>query len=57
MANAERELLLIVARWMLRLEGGVFDDMRPQMPPSELAAVERQLEHVRSLIAEVEAER
>jgi hypothetical protein len=37
MSQAERERLLIVARWMLGIEGGAFDSMKGEIEPSKLA--------------------
>jgi hypothetical protein len=51
----ERELLLVVARWMLRLEGGAFKGMRGSLRPAERTGAERQLAILRGLIEQVAA--
>jgi hypothetical protein len=54
MTEAERKLLLIVARWMLRTEGGVFDSVRSDLEEDEHARYDRQFGILRELIDKVE---
>jgi hypothetical protein len=51
----ERELLLVVAKWMLRLEGGAFRDMQGSLRPAERTDTERQLAILQALIERVAA--
>jgi hypothetical protein len=54
MSEAERELLLIVARWMLGIEGDAFDSMKGEIEPSKRADAEHQFARLRELIEKVE---
>ena len=54
MTEAERKLLLIVARWMLRTEDGAFDSLKNEIEPVKRADYERQFGILRELIDKVD---
>jgi hypothetical protein len=54
-SEPERELLLVVAKRMLRLEGGAFRGMQGSLRPAERTDAERQLAILQALIDQVAA--